>query len=81
MIFAPGRAFSLSQRKVVQCRSEMSIKDLYSKENFRSFKSSASLVVKVREEAGEKKKFSFSKLVASVLENKTVCQALPMQCE
>lgn len=52
MSFASGIDFSLSQWKSAQCRSKMSTTDLYSEENLKSFKSSASLVVKVREEAG-----------------------------
>lgn len=54
MIFVPGITFSLSQWEPAQHRSKMSAPDLYSEENLKSFKSSTSLIVKVREEAGEK---------------------------
>lgn len=54
MIFVPGVTFSLSQGKSTQHRSKMSTTDLHSEENLKSFKSSASLILKVREEAGEK---------------------------
>lgn len=55
MIFVPGITLSLSQWESAQRRSKMSTPDLYSEENFKSFKSSTSLIVKVREEAGKKK--------------------------
>lgn len=63
MIFVPGITFSLSQWEPAQHRSKMSTPDLSREENFKSFKSSTSPIVKVREEA-EKKEFLIFKAEA-----------------
>lgn len=55
MIFVLGITFSLSQWESAQHRIKMSTPDLNSEENFKSFRSSTSLIVQVREEAGKKK--------------------------